>query len=117
MDCEVGDDDGGYYAIECAKCGDGRFCGVHSDSREESVEAWNRRTEADALAHRLAYRWARIALWRASRTLDDWMEPVLEHCNAAGREDAQEAIAYLRARGLLEQHPERPELVRVREQT
>lgn len=46
----VGDADGGYWAIECPKCNgttnaDGRFVGVHSDSREAARAAWNKRPD------------------------------------------------------------------------
>jgi phage/plasmid primase-like uncharacterized protein len=41
-----GDDDGGYWFIECPQCsgGDGHpFCGVHADSGEQARAIWNRR--------------------------------------------------------------------------
>lgn len=49
----VGDDDGGYWAIECAKCmktGGGRFIGCHCDDETSAVAAWNTRTEAATIA-------------------------------------------------------------------
>ena len=42
----VGDDDGGYWAIECPSCHGGAdhpFCGVHTDSKIEATASWNHR--------------------------------------------------------------------------
>lgn len=38
----------GYYAVECHACvtapgGPSRFCGVHADSRDDAIRAWNMR--------------------------------------------------------------------------
>ena len=44
----VGDDDGGYFYVECPNngTGDGHFCGVHGDSAEQAVSVWNTRARS-----------------------------------------------------------------------
>lgn len=48
----VGDEDGGYHEVACytphTKTGS-LFCGVHTDTEEEAITAWNARPELDRL--------------------------------------------------------------------
>ena len=45
----VGNDDGGYWSIQCRTCNGageaGRFAGVHADSQQLAEAAWNHRTK------------------------------------------------------------------------
>ncbi|MEA3033523.1 MAG: Restriction alleviation protein Lar, partial [Sphingomonadales bacterium] len=38
-----GDEDGGYWFVECPDSGQLHFAGVHGDSEEETVREWNTR--------------------------------------------------------------------------